>query len=183
MMALSICDSTIAGFTTMPQSTAHVTRCTRTFCASTLTSTTCTTIVLPKPSSSAMPRACQLGKGVPHPDFSTASGRRTAPHPRRHTCGNRAPADVDRMRATLGLAIASDHVGAVLVRDGALQWSALRSCDRASRAERIVELITACPRGRWGSRRWPARQLEAADHVRRQYRAHLQSDAPATHPG
>lgn len=71
------------------------------------------------------------------------------------------------MRATLGLAIASDHVGAVLVRDGALQWSALRSCDRASRAERIVELITACPRGRWGSRRVVAAIGPSGVQVRR----------------
>ena len=66
----------------------------------------------------------------------------------------RAPTDMDRVTARLGLAISSDRVSAVLVRRGAAIWSAMRSLDGAApRGDLIAQLLAACPRPRWGRKR------------------------------
>lgn len=58
------------------------------------------------------------------------------------------------MSATLGLAISSDRVSAVLVRRGVAKWSDVRPFGgAASRGLVIAQVIAACPRPRWSRRR------------------------------
>lgn len=58
------------------------------------------------------------------------------------------------MSATLGLAIWSDRVSAVLIRRGVAKWSDVRPFDgAASRSLVITQLVAACPRPRWSRSR------------------------------
>ena len=58
------------------------------------------------------------------------------------------------MTTTLGLAISSDRVSAVLTSRGSEKWADVRACDdSASRREVIARLLSECPRSRWVRRR------------------------------
>lgn len=58
------------------------------------------------------------------------------------------------MTSTLGLAIASNRVGAVLARSGTVMWSGARDyADATNRTECIADLVASVPRRRWTRKR------------------------------